>query len=120
MVYWEKLGEVAVDDLLTILVVEDDPFIQLLVEDALTDGGFELAIAVSGEEAVTLLKGNGVKYRVLITDINLRGRLNGWEVAKQAREFVRRLACHGSTFSRVGASGNPGAVQMRFYFPPDT
>src|ERR1035437_1231719 len=26
------------------------------------------------------------------------------------REFVRRLACHGSTFSRVGASGNPGAV----------
>jgi hypothetical protein len=24
------------------------------------------------------------------------------------REFVRRLACHGSTFSRVGASGNPG------------
>ena len=87
MVYWEKLGEVAVDDLLTILVVEDDPFIQLLVEDALTDGGFELAIAVSGEEAVTLLKGNGVKYRVLITDINLRGRLNGWEVAKQAREI---------------------------------
>ena len=38
MVYWEKLGEVAVDDLLTILVVEDDPFIQLLVEDALTMG----------------------------------------------------------------------------------
>src|SRR5664279_2991043 len=30
------------------------------------------------------------------------------------REFVRRLACHGSTFSRVGASGNPGAVQYLF------
>src|SRR5712664_947157 len=29
------------------------------------------------------------------------------------REFVRRLACHGSTFSRVGASGNPGAVHRR-------
>jgi hypothetical protein len=28
------------------------------------------------------------------------------------REFVRRLACHGSTFSRVGASGNPGAVHI--------
>jgi hypothetical protein len=26
------------------------------------------------------------------------------------RKFVRRLACHGSTFSRVGASGNPAAV----------
>jgi len=29
------------------------------------------------------------------------------------REFVRRLACHGSAFSRVGASGNPGAVHKR-------
>ena len=26
------------------------------------------------------------------------------------RKLVRRLACHGSTFSRVGASGKPGAV----------
>jgi CheY-like chemotaxis protein len=76
-----------VDDLWTILVVEDDPFIQFLVEDALTDGGFELAITASGEEAVTLLKANGVEYRALITDINLRGRLDGWEVAKQAREI---------------------------------
>src|SRR5450759_3959781 len=55
MVYWGKPGGSRVDDLLTILVVEDDPFIQFLVEDALTDGGFELAIAASGEEAVTLL-----------------------------------------------------------------
>jgi hypothetical protein len=29
-------------------------------------------------------------------------------------KLVRRLACHGSTFSRVGASGNPGAVQSGF------
>src|SRR5271163_1899856 len=27
------------------------------------------------------------------------------------RELVRCLACHGSTLSRVGASGKPGAVQ---------
>jgi putative (di)nucleoside polyphosphate hydrolase len=28
------------------------------------------------------------------------------------RELVRCLACHGSTLSRVGASGKPGAVQV--------
>ena len=33
------------EDLLVILVVEDDPLIQVLVEEQLTDGGFELAIA---------------------------------------------------------------------------
>src|ERR1700716_2391538 len=47
----------ALEDLPVILVIEDDPPIQVVVEDALTDGGFEPAIAPSGEEAVTLLKG---------------------------------------------------------------
>jgi hypothetical protein len=31
--------------------------------------------------------------------------------ADLGRKLVRRHACHGSTFSRVGASGKPGAVQ---------
>src|SRR3984885_6549731 len=34
------------------------------------------------------------------------------------RELVRCLACHGSTFSRVGASGKPGAVQLQPKFYP--
>jgi CheY-like chemotaxis protein len=75
------------EDQLVILVIEDDPPIQVVVEDALIDGGFEPAIAPSGEEAVTLLKGGHTKYRALVTDINLRGRMDGWEVAKQAREI---------------------------------
>jgi DNA-binding response OmpR family regulator len=43
------------EQLLVVLVIEDDQQVQSLVEDALTDGGFEPAIAASGEEAVTLL-----------------------------------------------------------------
>jgi DNA-binding response OmpR family regulator len=70
-----------------IMIVEDDPLIQGLVEEALTDGGFEPAIAASGEEAVTLLRGNRRNYRALVTDISLRGTMNGWEIAKQAREI---------------------------------
>jgi DNA-binding response OmpR family regulator len=74
-------------DLLVIMVVEDDRHIQNLVEEALSDGGFEAAIAGSGEEAVTLLKGNRSHYRALVTDINLLGTMDGWEVARQAREI---------------------------------
>ena len=70
-----------------ILVIEDDDSIQTLVEDALSDGGFEPAIAPSGEEAVTLLKGRTGNYRALVTDISLRGKIDGWEVARQAREI---------------------------------
>jgi CheY-like chemotaxis protein len=63
------------------------------IEDALTEGGFEPAIAASGEEAVTLLNGGAViknsaaRYRALVTDINLKGKLDGWRVAKKAREI---------------------------------
>jgi len=75
------------EELLVIIVVEDDPAVQSIVEEALTEGGFETAIAASGEEAVTLLQGNKGKYRALVTDIDLRGRINGWEIAKRAREI---------------------------------
>ena len=75
------------EDQLVVLVVEDDQEIQSIVEDALTEGGFEPAIAPSGEEAVTLLRGNKGGYRALVADVNLRGRMDGWEVAKHAREI---------------------------------
>ena len=75
------------EDQLFILVIEDDVPIQVVVEDALTDGGFEPAIAPSGEEAVTLLKGMPNSYCALVTDIKLRGKMDGWEVAWQAREI---------------------------------
>src|SRR5436190_24356078 len=74
-------------DVPVILVIEDEEAIQSLVEDTLSEGGFEPAIAASGEEAVTLLKGRTANYRALVTDIRLRGRMDGWEVARQAREI---------------------------------
>jgi CheY-like chemotaxis protein len=72
-------------DVLVIMVVEDDQLIQTSVEEALSGGGFETAISASGEEAVTLLKGNRTYYQALVTDVNLRGTMDGCEVAKQAR-----------------------------------
>jgi CheY-like chemotaxis protein len=53
----------ALQELPVILVVEDDDPIKDIVEDARTEGGFEAAIAASGEEAVTLLRSGLVTYR---------------------------------------------------------
>jgi ActR/RegA family two-component response regulator len=44
-----------VDNLQVILVVEDDHLIQSVVEESLTDGGFEIVIASSGQNALELL-----------------------------------------------------------------
>ena len=75
------------EEALSVLVVEDDQLIQSVVEEALSDGGFVLNIAVSGEEALTLLSGTNSGYRALITDITLGGTIDGWQVAKHAREL---------------------------------
>jgi DNA-binding response OmpR family regulator len=109
------------EDQLFIMVVEDDPPIQVVVEDALTDGGFEPAIAPSGEEAVTLLKGRRIKYRALVTDIKLLGRIDGWEVAKQAREIDPAfpiLYITGVHADRWPSRGVPNSVLLTKPFAP--
>jgi CheY-like chemotaxis protein len=67
-----------VQNLPVILVVEDDHLVQTVVEDSLTEGGFEIVLASSGENAVELLDTSQGKYRALVTDINLgRGGIDG-------------------------------------------
>jgi DNA-binding response OmpR family regulator len=108
-------------DLLVIMVVEDDPAIQILVEDALDEGGFEPAIAASGEEAVTLLRGNRSHYRALVTDINLLGKLDGWEVAKQAREIDPAfpiIYMTGAAADQWASHGVPNSILLTKPFAP--
>jgi CheY-like chemotaxis protein len=55
-----------VHNLPVILVVEDDRLVQTVVEDSLTEGGFEIVLASSGENAVELLDTSQGKYRALV------------------------------------------------------
>ena len=74
-----------------VLVVEDEPLIQILVEEALSDGGFKSETVGSGEEAIALLEGDSARYRALLTDINVQGELTGWDVARRARELQSEI-----------------------------
>jgi CheY-like chemotaxis protein len=84
----QRRGEEGIlEDAVVILVVEDDELIQAVVEDALTEGGFEIALASSGEQAVELLNAADPVCRALVTDINLvKNKMDGWAVARHARE----------------------------------
>src|SRR5689334_12222517 len=68
------------------MVVEDEHDLQAVIEEALADGGFETDIVSSGEEALTLFRSGMKNYKTLVTDIDVKGCLNGWEVAAQFRE----------------------------------
>ena len=109
------------EDVLVILVIEDEEAIQSLVEDALTDGGFEPAIAASGEEAVTLLKGRAGNYRALVTDIGLRGKIDGWEIARQAREIDAQFPVvymSGGSADDWPSKGVPNSIMLSKPFAP--
>jgi DNA-binding NtrC family response regulator len=104
-----------------ILVIEDDQSIQGVVEDALTEGGFEPAIALSGDEAVTLLKGGLTKYRALVTDISVRGRIDGWDVAQRAREIDPEFPIvymSGTSAADWPSKGVPNSIMLAKPFAP--
>ena len=108
-------------DAVQVLVVEDDQAVQSMIADALTDGGFELAIAASGEEALPLLGGDIEKYRALITDINLVGKLDGWAVARRARELKPDfpvIYMTGAAVSEWPSQGVPHSVLLAKPFAP--
>jgi DNA-binding response OmpR family regulator len=108
-------------ELPVILVIEDDEAIQGIVEDALSEGGFETAIAASGEEAVTLLIGKKTDYRALVTDINLLGRLDGWEVARRAREIDPAFPVvymSGQHAEEWTSKGVPNSIMLAKPFAP--
>jgi CheY-like chemotaxis protein len=69
-----------------VLVVEDEA-IRHVLEAALTDGGYAVAGATTGDEAIAMLNADEADYGALITDIDLPGEFSGWDVARRAREI---------------------------------
>jgi CheY-like chemotaxis protein len=114
------LGGCALEELL-VLVIEDDPEVQALIDEALCDGGYAPALASSGEEAITLLKGRLTNYRVLVTDINLAGKIDGWEVARAARETdpdFPVVYMTGAAADQWAVHGVPNSVLLKKPFAP--
>jgi CheY-like chemotaxis protein len=70
-----------------VLVVEDELAIQGFVENVLSEAGFDAVSLSSGEQALTLLIGEKKKFGALVADVKLNGTLDGWAVAKRAREI---------------------------------
>jgi DNA-binding response OmpR family regulator len=110
-----------VTELPVILVAEDDQALQSFLQETLSEAGFDAAIAGSGEEAVTLLTGHKDKYRALVTDINLLGRLDGWQVAQHAREIdhaVPVIYMSGTHAEDWAVKGVPNSIMIAKPFAP--
>lgn len=110
------------DDLVVILVVEDDQTIQSVIEEALSEGGFEITIASSGEQAVELMGAANPQFRAVVTDINLgRNRMDGWDVARHARESkpdMPIIYMTGDSADEWTSKGVPNSILLTKPFAP--
>lgn len=100
-----------------ILVVEDDALIREFVVEALREEGYQVVHAASGEEALAWCR-RGVAD-VLVTDIWLPGKIDGWQIAESCREHDPHLPVICATgFSPVAARPVPGSLSLQKPYQP--
>ena len=103
-----------------LFLVEDEELVLITVETALQDAGYAVRAAREGEEAMALLEAEGADFSALITDVNL-GDVNGWEVARRARELQPKLPVvyvTGDSAHEWASQGVPHSVLVEKPFAP--
>ena len=103
-----------------VLVVEDEDLVRQTVVDVLTHAGFQVDEADTGDDAAKMIDADG--YSLILTDINMPGRLDGIDLAAHARSKEPGLPIvffsgRPDSLARAAASGNRTAVIRKPYSP---
>jgi CheY-like chemotaxis protein len=70
-----------------VLLVEDEALLRMFVSDALREeGGFRVIEAANADEALTLLETAGDDVRVLVTDVEMPGSMDGFTFTRVVRK----------------------------------
>ena len=94
----------------SILLVEDEALVSMMIEDAMVERGFTVHAAADAAGALRFLAG-GAPVDILFTDINLSGEMNGAALARLARELRPQLAVvYASGTLRAVADAVPGSI----------
>ena len=70
-----------------VLLVEDEPLVLLVAQDALEAGGYTVLPVQHASEALQALDTRIAELSGLVTDIRLPGGSDGWDIARHAREL---------------------------------
>ena len=106
-------------DRAVVLFVEDQPMVRYTVVEQLTDAGYAVIAAASGEEALERLHG-GARIDALLTDLRLPGAIDGWDIAERARALRADLpVIYASAYSYVTPRQVPGSVMLDKPYPPE-
>jgi CheY-like chemotaxis protein len=69
-----------------ILVVEDELLLRLMAVDIVEDAGFEALAAATADEALAILEARADDVRLVFTDIQMPGSMDGLRLAHAVRD----------------------------------
>jgi CheY-like chemotaxis protein len=95
-----------------ILLVEDDEVCREIVEVTLRKHGHEVVSVATGPEAVAVFD-TGERPDLLLTDIQLPGELDGWDLAHLLQDEVPELPVIYITGSRSDAEPVSNSIYLR-------
>ena len=104
-----------------ILLVEDEDLIREMMVEALEEAGFSTLATGTVQGAIGLFEENGDEIRGLVTDINLDDGVDGWELARRAREHAANLPVvyvSGASGHEWASRGVPGSLMITKPFAP--
>lgn len=104
-----------------VLIAEDEAEIRNLLQDTFEDGGFDVYLVSTGEEAIAALDEQGDNLRAVVSDINLGGKATGWDVARHARQLKADMPVvymTGTEGSDWAALGVPNSILITKPFAP--
>ena len=101
-----------------ILVVEDDQLIRELLVEALREEGYDVVHASNGEQALEWCKRQAAD--VLVTDIKLPGKVDGWQIAERCREHDPTLpVIYATGFSPIAPRPVPSSLSLQKPYHPN-
>lgn len=109
------------DATVSVLIAEDEVLIGALIESTLADEGLDTTVALTGPDAVHILKQRAADFLVLVTDIRLGPGPNGWAVAHCARDEnpdIGVIYITGDSMEDWRANGVPESVVIAKPFVP--
>ncbi|MBA2589005.1 MAG: response regulator [Alphaproteobacteria bacterium] len=94
-----------------ILIVEDEVLIRLVLAEVLESAGFEVVEAGSGDEAAEILEQGELTIDLVLTDIRMPGKMDGFQLALWMRDKYPKIPV-------FLASGNTGKAETTSQLAP--
>jgi CheY-like chemotaxis protein len=77
---------------IAVMVVDDEPFVRMDTAEILLQAGFDVEEASNSDEALSKLNGGGYRLDALVTDVQMPGAMNGYDLARRVHDLFPQAA----------------------------